>query len=230
MLSSTLGRLFLLSRRRSQRGPRLANPFRSCAAEVLESRVLLAATLFVDPASTKPSVFHTIQAAVNAAPSGSTIKLCRPSTTKTSPLPSPSQSWAVRCSFAGRPAHRRLSFNGRLYRLGQQRDDQWLHARAESGFNNSPLFAILAANSPHSRFSNNIINNADPTLGGGVTNSEVANNSGDFEIEVINATSSAANSNDTFTDNIITGGSIFLEQHGNRRPAHRQLCAERRGI
>jgi hypothetical protein len=41
----------------------------------LESRTLLAATLFVDPASTNPAVFHTIQAAVNAAAAGSTIKV-----------------------------------------------------------------------------------------------------------------------------------------------------------
>ena len=36
---------------------------------------MLTATLSVDAASTNPGVYHTIQAAVNAAPSGATIKV-----------------------------------------------------------------------------------------------------------------------------------------------------------
>jgi len=52
---------------RSARRRRVMKPFAPTTAEVLETRLLLAATLFVDPASSNPAVFHTIQGAVNAA-------------------------------------------------------------------------------------------------------------------------------------------------------------------
>ena len=45
------------------------------SVDVLEARWLLSATVWVDPASTKPADFHTIQSAVNAAVSGETIKV-----------------------------------------------------------------------------------------------------------------------------------------------------------
>jgi parallel beta-helix repeat protein len=45
------------------------------AAEVVEERQLLSATLLVNPLSSAPGVFHTIQAAVNAAQSGDTIEV-----------------------------------------------------------------------------------------------------------------------------------------------------------
>ena len=54
---------------------RRSGPFRQHAAEVLEARQMLAATLWVDAASTKAGDFHTIQAAVNAANNGDTIKV-----------------------------------------------------------------------------------------------------------------------------------------------------------
>ena len=75
MLSRTLGRSYFRTAPRSSRRNRRLKPAAPRAAEVLESRLLLSATLSVDPASTNPAVYHTIQAAVNAAPSGATIKV-----------------------------------------------------------------------------------------------------------------------------------------------------------
>jgi parallel beta-helix repeat protein len=212
MLLSRFGQLFLGSRRRSQRGRRLAKPFESAAAEVLETRVLLAATLLVDPASTKPAVFHTIQAAVNAAPSGSTIKVAPAVYDEDVTVSKPLTILGGQVLMSGETGPSTVEFQSAGFTVSANNvtiNGFTLEPNPDST-SVPPLFAILASNSAHSKFINNAINNAELALGGGVTSSQVANNSGDFEIEVINATSSAANSDDTLTDNTITGGSVFL--------------------
>jgi parallel beta-helix repeat protein len=54
---------------------RLAANLTMPAAELLEERQLLSATVWVDPSSNVSGVFHTIQGAVDAANSGDTIKV-----------------------------------------------------------------------------------------------------------------------------------------------------------
>jgi parallel beta-helix repeat protein len=221
MSLSSFARLLLGSRRRSLGSPSLhrrshrcrrpANPFERRAAEVLESRVLLSATLFVDPASTKPSVFHTIQAAVNAASSGSTIKVAPAVYDEDVTVSKPLTILGGQVQLRGETGPSTVEFQSAGFTVSANNvtiNGFTLEPNPDS--TNAPLFAILAANSARARFTNNVINNSELALGGGVTNSQVANNSGDFQIEVINATSSAANGNDTFTDNTINGGSVFL--------------------
>lgn len=74
MFFPSLGRSFSLVGGSTARSRRRVKQLAPCAAEILESRLLLAATLFVDPASSNPAVFHTIQGAVNAASAGDTIQ------------------------------------------------------------------------------------------------------------------------------------------------------------
>ena len=212
MVLSSFGRLFLVPRRRSQRGRRLAKPFENCAAEVLESRVLLAATLFVDPASTKPSVYHTIQAAVNAAPSGSTIKVAPAVYDEDVTISQPVTILGGQVQLPGETGPSTVEFQSAGFTVSANNvtiKGFTLEPNPDST-SAPPLLAILASNSSVDKFTNNIINNSELMLGGGVTSTQVANNSGDFQIEVINAISNADNSNDTFSANMITGGSIFL--------------------
>jgi pectin methylesterase-like acyl-CoA thioesterase len=73
MALKNLGRSFSFSRRKPAHTRRRLNDLRPCAAEVLESRTLLSATLLVDHGNSAD--YQSIQAAVNAASAGATIKV-----------------------------------------------------------------------------------------------------------------------------------------------------------
>lgn len=75
MKFTLLAQLFDGSRMKKRPGRRRQGRVCPWSAEVLEGRQMLSATLWVDPASTHASDFHTIQAAVNAAVAGDTIKV-----------------------------------------------------------------------------------------------------------------------------------------------------------
>jgi parallel beta-helix repeat protein len=218
LFSRTLGRSFFRTAPRSARRRHLLNPLGpvgQCAAEVLESRLLLAATLSVDPASTNPAVYHTIQAAVNAAHSGSTIKVAPGLYNENVTVSKSLTILGGQVVMAGESGPSTVEYETTGFTVSSASNVTIKGFTIEGDPASTTLtgLAILATNSSNSAFENNVIVAAAIDLDGGVTHTAVANNSdpsgSTFAIDVTGKSSS--NAYDTFTNNILNGGTFALD-------------------
>jgi parallel beta-helix repeat protein len=216
--SRTLGRSLFWSAPRSARRCRRLNPtgpVGPCAAEVLESRVLLAATLLVDPASTNPAVYHTIQAAVNAAHSGSTIKVAPGLYDENVTVSKSLTILGGQVVMAGESGPSTVEYETTGFTVASANNVTIKGFTIEGDPASTTLtgLAILATNSANSAFENNVIVASAIDLDGGVTHTAVANNSdptgSTFAIDVTGKSSS--NAYDTFTNNILNQGTFALD-------------------
>ncbi len=211
MFLSSLGRSFSLVGGSTARSRRRVKPLAPRAAEILESRLLLAATLFVDPASSNPAVFHTIQSAVNAASAGDTIDVAPGHYNEDATVPISLNIQGGQPQLPGESGASSLKFEAIGFDVSASNVtiQGFTIQPNPASTATPPLLAIYAVGSDSSTFDNNIIKNSELLLDG-VSNSNIANNSGTFDIEAINFASTAPDINDTFTDNTMPGGSIFL--------------------
>jgi Protein of unknown function (DUF1565) len=189
-------------------------PMAPAAAEVLESRLLLTATLIVDPASSNPAVFHTIQGAVNAASAGDTIQVAPGLYNEDVTVSTPVTILGGQPQLPGEKGPSKLQFESTGFTVSAS-------SVTIEGFQigaANPLTStdtgILATDSANSTFDNNVFLTAGITFNGGVTQTEVANNSSAagkaFAIDVSSSDPSVSNAYDTFTNNILNLGTSFL--------------------
>jgi parallel beta-helix repeat protein len=217
MFSRNLGRSVFRSAQRAARRRRLKHVGRGpCAAEVLESRLLLSATLLVDPTSHNPAVFHTIQAAVNAAPSGSTIKVA-PGTYNEDVTISKSLTLlggqALTRGETG-PSIVEYEATGFTVSSANKVTINGFTIEADPASTTSTDSAIAATNTASSTFENNVIVGSFISFGPGVTRTVVANNSdpsGSFFDIVVNGSTPGADASDTFLNNTLYNGGISLD-------------------
>jgi parallel beta-helix repeat protein len=219
MFSRNLGRAFFRSAQPSAHRRRRLTRVGPCAADVLESRVLLSATLtaspaatpaidppvtlFVDPASSNPTVFHTIQSAVNAASAGDTIKVAPGTYNEDVTVGKSLTILGGQVLAPGESGPSTVEYEATGFTVSSANNV------TINGFNiGGPSVAILATNTAHSTFDNNDVGFGQISLDGGVTHTEVANNSANF-IKVTGNPSS--NANDTFEHNTISPGDISLD-------------------
>ena len=210
MFSRDLVQLFLRSTRRPVRRRRQLTQLRFCEAEVLETRALLTATLLVDPTSTNPAVFHTIQAAVNAASSGSTIKVAPGLYNEDVTVSKPLTILGGQVLKFGEKGPSTLEYETTGFTVSgaNKLTIEGFFIEPDPASITSTGNAILATNTANSKFDNNVIDTSVIALDGGVTHSEIANNSmpGTFSIEA-----TGGNANDTFTNNTLNGGGFALD-------------------
>lgn len=188
-----------------------------CVAEVLETRILLAATLFVDPASNHPGDFHTIQAAVNAAASGDTIKVApgtyQEDVTVTTPGLTILGGQVHRPGESG-PSTVEYTIDGFTVSTNDV-TIKGFTIEPNPATATTPFNGIFAFNSADSKFVDNLlINTRGITLAGGVTDTQVAANTIRAQnaegIGLVGGAGSGNNSNDSIRGNVLVGSSIFL--------------------
>jgi hypothetical protein len=211
---SSLGRPFVRTAQLSARRRRRLNPVGSRAAEVLESRVLLSATLLVNP--TSPTAYQTIQSAVNAAPAGSTIKVA-PGLYNEDVTVSKSLTilgGQVLTKGQTGPSTVEYETTGFTVSSANKVTISRFTIEADPASTTSSGNAIGATNSANSTFENNVIVASQILLDGGVTHSIVTNNSdpsgSTFSIQVTGG-NGVSNLDDTFTHNTLNEGSFVLD-------------------
>jgi parallel beta-helix repeat protein len=218
MFSRKLGRSFLRAalrspRRRRQLPQRGRGP---CAAEVLETRLLLSATLSVDPTSSNPAVFHTIQAAVNAASPGSTIKVAPGTYNEDVTISKSLTLLGGQAISKGETGTSIVEYESTGFTVSSA-NKVTINAftvEADPASTTSTGNAIFATNTTSSTFQSNIFIGSDVTFGPGVTHSEVANNSdpsnSSFSI-IVNGDTPGADADDTLLENGLFNGGILLD-------------------
>jgi parallel beta-helix repeat protein len=215
MLLRNRSRALLRSSKLAARRRRQLQHLRPCAAEVLESRVLLAATLLVDPASTNPAVFHTIQSAVNAAASGDTIKVAAATYNENVTVSKSLTILGGQVLMPGESGPSTVEYETTGFTVSSANKVTIKGFTIESDLTSttSTELGILATNSASSKFDNNVLVVSGIELDGGVTHTEVAHNSdsvgGRFAILVLGNRSS--NADDTILDNTLSFGFLSLD-------------------
>jgi parallel beta-helix repeat protein len=204
------GRNSLVRRRR----PR----FNQCAAEVLEGRQLLAATLWVDPASNHPGDFHTIQAAVNAATAGDTIKVAPAVYAESVTVPTSLTILGGQIHLPGETGASIVQSHtvGFTISADSVTLKNFTIQMSATAIGQSPI-GVLAMNTAGSKIDNNTIRSdagAAIVFGGGVTDTDADRNNlksvvgpvgtgGSDGIEFDTAFSAADNSHDQIVGNVI---------------------------
>jgi parallel beta-helix repeat protein len=199
------------------------------AVELLEPRQLLAATLWVDPASTAPGDFHTIQAAVNAATSGDTIKVAPGTYAESVTISKPLTILAHQIHLPGESGSSTVKSDTAAFTVSGT------NAVTIEGFDINPLtpgnnnfdVGIEVTNTADSKIQGNAINDVVGFaifLAGGVTGTLVQDNVatvpsalGVDGIQIASGVSSAANTDDRISINQVTGYNegIYLSSPGN---------------
>jgi parallel beta-helix repeat protein len=177
---------------------------------------LLSATLSVDPASTSPGVYHTIQAAVNAAPSGATIKVAPGLYNEDVTISKSLTLLGGQPILRGEKGPSTLEYEttGFTVASANKVTIKGFTIEADPASMTSTEDAINASNTTGSAFENNLIVGSFIFVGPGVTHTEVANNSDPsssfFDIQV-SGNSAGADADDTFLDNTLYNGGISLD-------------------
>jgi parallel beta-helix repeat protein len=215
MFSRTLGRSYFRLAPRPSRRNRRSNQVAPRAAEVLESRLLLSATLSVDPASTSPGVYHTIQAAVNAAPSGATIKVAPGTYTEDVTISKSLTLLGGQAIMRGEkgPSIVEYESTGFTVSSANKVTINGFTIEEDPTSMSTPV-ALDATNSANSTFENNVIVRSDIEFGAGVTHTAVENNSdpsGSSFFILVNGGTAGADADDTFVNNTLDDGGMNLD-------------------